>query len=314
VIPSEDEFPYTIRCVADVCESNGSSSQASICASCMALMDAGVPIKAPVSGIAMGLITSGPLDGNHPYTILTDIQGMEHHLGDMDFKVAGTPNGITALQMDIKIRGITRDVLKEALYQAKPARKQVLDVMLKAISQPRTELSDYALKMKRFNIIPDKISEVIGSQGKVINGIVKDCNNDVKIDINDDGRVIIYSVHKDMIEKAYNAIMSIAKVPQVGEVYDGKVVRIETYGAFVELYGNTDALCHISKLGWNRVEKVEDVCHIGDTLKVIITGIDDQGRIDISHREFTPKPEGYVERPEPERRPFNHNNGFHHNH
>jgi polyribonucleotide nucleotidyltransferase len=168
--------------------------------------------------------------------------------------------------------------------------------------------------MKRFNIIPDKIREVIGSQGKVINGIVKDCNNDVKIDINDDGRVIIYSVHKDMIEKAYNAIMSIAKVPQVGEVYDGKVVRIETYGAFVELYGNTDALCHISKLGWNRVEKVEDVCHIGDTLKVIITGIDDQGRIDISHREFTPKPEGYVERPEPERRPFNHNNGFHHNH
>jgi polyribonucleotide nucleotidyltransferase len=314
VIPSEDEFPYTIRCVADVCESNGSSSQASICASCMALMDAGVPIKAPVSGIAMGLITSGPLDGNHPYTILTDIQGMEDHLGDMDFKVAGTPNGITALQMDIKIRGITRDVLKEALYQAKPARKQVLDVMLKAISQPRTELSEYALKMKRFNIVPDKIREVIGSQGKVINGIVKDCNNDVKIDINDDGRVIIYSVHKDMIEKAYNAIMSIAKVPQVGEVYDGKVVRIETYGAFVELYGNTDALCHISKLGWNRVEKVEDVCHIGDTLKVIITGIDDQGRIDISHREFTPKPEGYVERPEPERRPFNHNNGFHHNH
>ncbi len=311
VIPSEDEFPYTIRCVADVCESNGSSSQASICASCMALMDAGVPIKAPVSGIAMGLITSGPLDGKHPYTILTDIQGMEDHLGDMDFKVAGTPNGITALQMDIKIRGITRDVLAEALAQSKPARKQILAVMLKAIPEPRKELSDYALKMKRFNIIPDKIREVIGSQGKVINGIVKDCNNDVKIDINDDGRVILYSVHKDMIEKAYDEIMGIAKVPAVGEVYDGKVVRVETYGAFVRLYGNTDALCHISKLGWNRVEKVEDVCKLGDTLKVIITGIDAQGRIDVSHRDLLTKPEGYVEQPERPR--FSHpNNKFHH--
>jgi len=306
VLPSEDEFPYTIRCVADVCESNGSSSQASICASCMALMDAGVPIKAPVSGIAMGLITSGPLDGNHPYTILTDIQGMEDHLGDMDFKVAGTPNGITALQMDIKIRGITKDILREALYQAKPARKQILDVMLKAIPAPREELSEYALKMKRFNIIPDKIREVIGSQGKVINGIVKDCNNDVKIDINDDGRVIIYSVHKDMIEKAYNEVMAIAKVPAVGEVYDAKVVRIESYGAFVRLYGNTDALCHVSKLGWNRVDRVEDVCHMGDTLKVIITNIDSQGRIDVSHREFLPKPEGYVERPDRPSRPFHH--------
>ena len=310
VLPSEDEFPYTIRCVADVCESNGSSSQASICASCMALMDAGVPIKAPVSGIAMGLITSGPLDGQHPYTILTDIQGMEDHLGDMDFKVAGTPNGITALQMDIKIRGITKDVLREALAQSKPARKQILEVMLSAIPQPRTELSEYALKMKRFNIMPDKIREVIGSQGKVINGIIKDCNDDVKIDINDDGRVIIYSVHNDMIEKAYNMIMAIAKVPQVGEVYDAKVVRIESYGAFVNLFGNTDALCHISKLDWKRVEKVEDVCHLGDTLKVIITGIDAQGRVDVSHREFLPKPEGYVDRPD---RPRPHGN-FHNKH
>ena len=310
VLPSEDEFPYTIRCVADVCESNGSSSQASICASCMALMDAGVPIKAPVSGIAMGLITSGPLDGQHPYTILTDIQGMEDHLGDMDFKVAGTPNGITALQMDIKIRGITKDVLREALAQSKPARKQILEVMLSAIPQPRTELSEYALKMKRFNIMPDKIREVIGSQGKVINGIIKDCSDDVKIDINDDGRVIIYSVHNDMIEKAYNMIMAIAKVPQVGEVYDAKVVRIESYGAFVNLFGNTDALCHISKLDWKRVEKVEDVCHLGDTLKVIITGIDAQGRVDVSHREFLPKPEGYVDRPD---RPRPHGN-FHNKH
>ncbi len=304
VLPSEDDFPYTIRCVADVCESNGSSSQASICASCMALMDAGVPIKAPVSGIAMGLITSGPLDGNHPYTILTDIQGMEDHLGDMDFKVAGTPNGITALQMDIKIRGITKDVLREALAQSKPARKQILDVMLAAIPAPKTELSEYALKMKRFSILPDKIREVIGSQGKVINGIIKDCDNDVKIDINDDGRVIIYSVHSASIEKAYGMIQSIARVPQVGEVYDAKVVRIESYGAFVNLFGNTDALCHVSKLDWKRVEKVEDVCRLGDTLKVIVTGIDAQGRVDVSHREFLPKPEGYVERPD---RPRPHN-------
>lgn len=307
ILPSEEEFPYTIRCVADVCESNGSSSQASICASCMALMDAGVPIKAPVSGIAMGLITSGPLDGKHPYTILTDIQGMEDHLGDMDFKVAGTPNGITALQMDIKIRGITKEILKEALAQAKPARKQILDVMLKAIPEPRKELSEYALKMKRFNIVTDKIRDVIGSQGKVINGIIADCNNDIKIDINDDGRVIIYSVHKDMIEKAYNMIMDIAKVPEVGEVYEGKVVRIEPYGCFVNLFGSTDALCHISKLAWTRVDKVEDVCHVGDKLKVIITAIDDMGRIDISHREFTPKPDNYVERPERPKHPF-HNN------
>ena len=312
VIPSEDEFPYTIRCVADVCESNGSSSQASICASCMALMDAGVPIKAPVSGIAMGLITSGPLDGKHPYTILTDIQGMEDHLGDMDFKVAGTPNGITALQMDIKIRGITFDVLREALYQAKPARKQILEVMLAAIPEPRAELSEYALKMKRFDINPEKIREVIGSQGKVINGIIAECNNEVKININDDGRVIIYSVSKDMIQKAYNMVMDIAKEAKVGEVYDAKVVRIETYGAFVNLFGSTDALCHISKLDWNRVDKVEDVVKLGDTLKVIVTGIDAQGRIDVSHRELLPKPEGYVERPERNndrsgKKPFHHN-------
>ncbi len=306
VIPSEDDFPYTIRCVADVCESNGSSSQASICASCMSLMDAGVPIKAPVSGIAMGLITSGPLDGNHPYTILTDIQGMEDHHGDMAFKDAGTPNGITALQMDIKIRGITKDVLREALAQSKPARRQILEVMLAAIPEPRQELSEYALKMKRFNIHPDKIREVIGSQGKVINGIIDECNKDVKIDINDDGRVIIYSVHNDMIEKAYNMVMNIAKVPEIGEVYDAKVVRIESYGAFVNLFGNTDALCHVSKLDWNRVEKVEDVVKLGDTLRVVITGITPEGKVDASHREFVPKPEGYVDRPDaPRKKNFN---------
>lgn len=301
VIPPIEEFPYTIRCVAEVTESNGSSSQASICASCMALMDAGVPIKAPVCGIAMGLITSGPLDGKHPYTILTDIQGMEDHLGDMDFKVAGTPKGITALQMDIKIRGITQQVLKEALYQAKPAREQIMNVILSAIKEPRKELSPYALKMKTFNINPDKVREVIGSQGKVINSIIEDCNNEIKIDLDDDGKVILYSMKYEILDKAYNIIMGIAKVPEVGEIYEGKVVRVEPYGAFVNLYGNVDALCHISKLGWEHINKVEDVCKVDDTLKVIITGIDQQGRIDISHREFIEKPENYVEKPERER-------------
>lgn len=297
VIPSLEEFPYTIRCVADVVESNGSSSQASICASCMALMSAGVPIKAPVSGIAMGLISSDPdhLDDAHPYTVLTDIQGLEDHLGDMDFKCAGTSKGITALQMDIKIKGITKEVLAQALKQAHKARAEILDVMLKAIPEPRKELSQYALKMKKFNIEVDKIREVIGSQGKVINSIIDECEGKVKIDINDDGRVIIYSVEKDMIEKAYSMIQSIVKVPEVGEIYDGKVVRIESYGAFIRLYGDTDGMCHISKLDWKKVDKVEDVVKLGDTVKVIITNIDEKGRIDLSRRDLLPKPEGYKE-------------------
>lgn len=297
VIPSLEEFPYTIRCVADVVESNGSSSQASICASCMALMSAGVPIKAPVSGIAMGLISSDPdhLDDAHPYTVLTDIQGLEDHLGDMDFKCAGTSKGITALQMDIKIKGITKEVLAQALKQAHKARGEILDVMLKAIPEPRKELSQYALKMKKFNIEVDKIREVIGSQGKVINSIIDECEGKVKIDINDDGRVIIYSVEKDMIEKAYSMIQSIVKVPEVGEIYEGKVVRIESYGAFIRLYGDTDGMCHISKLDWKKVDKVEDVIKLGDTVKVIITNIDEKGRIDLSRRDLLPKPEGYKE-------------------
>ncbi len=308
VLPSEEEFPYTIRCVADVVESNGSSSQASICASCMALMDAGVPIKAPVSGIAMGLITSGPLDGKHPYTILTDIQGMEDHLGDMDFKCAGTTKGVTALQMDIKIRGITKDVLAEALKQAHKARAEVLSVMLAAIPEPRKTLSKYALKMKKFNVPVDKIREVIGSQGKVINNIIAECNN-AKVDINDDGRVIIYSVDQAMIDKAYGMIQDIVKVPEVGEEYDGKVVRIEPFGCFVNLFGNTDGMCHISKLDWKRVDKVEDVVKLGDTLKVKVINIDEKGRVDLSHREFLPKPEGYVEEAPRPRKPYEgHNN------
>ena len=304
VLPSVDEFPYTIRLVAEVVESNGSSSQASICASCMALMDAGVPIKAPVSGIAMGLITSGPIDGEHPYTILTDIQGMEDHLGDMDFKVAGTSKGVTALQMDIKIKGITEEVLREALTRAHKARAEILDVMLKAIPEPRHTLSDYALKMKTFNIPVDKIREVIGSQGKVINNIIEECDQ-CKIDINDDGRVIVYHTNQDMIDKACGMIESIAKVARVGEIYDGKVVRIESYGCFVNLFGNTDGMCHISRLAWNRVEKTEDVVKLGQTLKVIVTKVDENGRVDLSHREFEEKPADYVEpAPRPAKKNF----------
>jgi polyribonucleotide nucleotidyltransferase len=317
VIPSEEDFPYTIRCVADVVESNGSSSQASICASCMALMDAGVPLKAPVSGIAMGLITSGPLDGKHPYTILTDIQGMEDHLGDMDFKCAGTSKGVTALQMDIKIKGITREVLAQALEQAHGARAKILDVMLKAIPGPRATLSKYALKMKKLAVPVDKIREVIGSQGKVINGIIAECGN-CKIDINDDGRVIIYSVDQAMIDKAYGMIMDIIRVPEVGEEYDGKVVRIEPFGCFVNLFGSTDGMCHISKLDWKHVDKVEDVVKLGDTLKVKVINIDEKGRVDLSHREFLPKPEGYIEEAPRPRKPYmghnddhGHSNGNH---
>lgn len=294
VIPSEDEFPYTIRLVAEVVESNGSSSQASICASCMALMDAGVPIKAPVSGIAMGLITSGPLDGNHPYTILTDIQGMEDHLGDMDFKVAGTAKGITALQMDIKIKGITEDVLREAITAAHKARAEILDVITAAIPAPREDLSDYALKMETFYIPTDKIREVIGSQGKVINGIIEECDN-CKIDINDDGRVIVYHTDRKIIDKAVGIIKNIVRVAKVGEIYDGTVVRVEAYGCFVRLFGDTDGMCHVSRLAWNRIEKTEDVIKVGDTLKVIVTKIDENGRVDLSHREFEEKPEDYVE-------------------
>ncbi len=309
VIPSEDEFPYTIRLVAEVVESNGSSSQASICASCMALMAAGVPIKAPVSGIAMGLITSGPIDGKHPYTVLTDIQGMEDHLGDMDFKCAGTTKGITALQMDIKIKGITKEVLAQALAQAHGARAKILDVMLAAIPAPRQDLSKYALKMHTMQIPVDKIREVIGSQGKVINDIIERCDN-CKIDINDDGRVIVYHVNRDMINKAVGMIDDIVRVAKVGEVFDGTVVRIEPFGCFVNLFGDNDGMCHISKLDWKRVEKVEDVCHIGDKLKVIVTNIDEKGRIDLSHRDFIEKPEGYVEQPQAPRKPFSkpHNN------
>ena len=285
VLPSEEEFPYTIRCVAEVCESNGSSSQASICASCMALMAAGVPIKRMVSGIAMGSITSGPLNGNHPYTILTDIQGLEDHFGDMDFKVAGTEVGVTALQMDIKIKGVTREILHDALMQAHSARAQIREVMSKAIAEPRKELSKYAPKFETFYIDKDKIKDVIGSGGKVINDIIEKCN-DVKIDIEDDGKVTIYHTDKESIEKAKSIIESIVREVEVGEEFEGEVTRVEEYGAFVKLFGDKEGLCHVSKLAWGYVKDAHDVAKVGDTLKVKVIDIDDHGKIKLSHREF----------------------------
>lgn len=289
VIPSEEEFPYTIRCVSEVVESNGSSSQASICASTMSLMAAGVPIKAPVAGIAMGLITSGPLDGNHPYTILTDIQGMEDHYGDMDFKVAGTDQGITALQMDIKIKGVTKEILQEALAQAHKARAEIMKVIKGAISAPRPDVGKYAPKLAQIRIPVDRIKDVIGSQGKVINDIIAKCD-DVKIDIEDDGRVVIYHMDRKAIDKAVAMVEEIVREAKVGEVYEGKVVRIESFGCFVNLFGNVDGMCHVSQLAWERVNHPKDVVKIGQTLKVRVTEIDEKGRVNLSHKEFCPKP------------------------
>ena len=290
VIPSEEEFPYTIRCVAEVVESNGSSSQASICASCMALMAAGVPIKAMVSGIAMGLITSGPLDGKHPYTILTDIQGLEDHFGDMDFKVAGTENGITALQMDIKIKGVTREILKEALAQANKARAQIREVMKGAISEPRKELSKYAPKFESFYIDKDKIKDVIGGGGKVINEIIEKCNQ-VKIDIEDDGKVTIYHTDKDSILKAKDIIEGITREVEVGEIFDGVITRVEEYGVFVSLFGDKEGLCHVSKLSNEYLNSAKDFARVGEKLKVKVIDVDNAGKIKLSHKEFAPKAE-----------------------
>ena len=297
VIPSKEEFPYAIRCVADVMESNGSSSQASICASCLSLMAAGVPIKAVVSGIAMGLISSGPLDGKHPYTILTDIQGLEDHFGDMDFKCAGTENGLTALQMDIKIHGVTREVLSEALAQAHKARAEIRKVMTDCIAEPRKEVSKYAPKMLTFKIDPDKIREVIGTGGKVINDIIAQCDQ-IQIDVEDDGTITLYHHNQEMIDKAKAIIDGIVREAKVGEIFEGTVNRVEDYGCFVNLFGDTDGLCHVSRLAWNYVDNANDVIKVGDKLKVVVIGIDEKGKVKLSHREFMEKPEGYVERPE----------------
>ena len=289
VIPSAEEFPYTIRTVAEVVESNGSSSQASICASCMSLMAAGVPIKAMVSGIAMGLISSGPLDGKHPYTILTDIQGLEDHFGDMDFKVAGTENGITALQMDIKIKGVTKDVLREALAQAHEARAKIREVMKTAISEPRPDVGKYAPKMDTFFIDVDKIRDVIGTGGKIINEIIAQCDN-VKIDIEDNGQVTLYHMDREVINKAKGIILDIVREAKVGEDFEGEVTRVEDYGAFVKLFGNVEGLCHVSRLGWGYVSKASDVVKVGDKLKVRVIEIDDHGKVKVSAKEFMEKP------------------------
>ena len=294
VLPSVEEFPYTIRTVADVMESNGSSSQASICAGTMSLMAAGVPIKAPVAGIAMGLIMD---DDSGKYTVLTDIQGMEDHFGDMDFKVAGTTNGITALQMDIKVTGITKNIFEEALAQAHKARLEILDNMLACISEPRKQLSPYAPKIAMMNIDPDKIKDVIGPGGKMINEIIAQCDN-VKIDIDDDGKVVIYHNDYDTIEKAKQMISDIVRVAKVGDVYAAKVVRLEKFGAFVNLFGNTDGLLHISKISHHRVEKVEDVLKLGDIIDVKVTEIDNKGRINVSAKALLPKPKTEEEKAE----------------
>lgn len=288
VIPSEDEFPYTIRVVSEILESNGSSSQASICAGCMSLMAAGVPIKAPVAGIAMGLITS-----DDDYTILTDIAGMEDHLGDMDFKVAGTANGITALQMDIKIKGVTKEILKEALEQAKKARLEILDVIKKQIPEPRKEVSKYAPKTKVFYINPSKIRDVIGKGGEMITKIICDASNvtdvnninAVKVDLEDDGRVIVYHSDQDIIDKTVKMIEDVAREVEVGKVYEAKVVAVHDFGCFVEVWPGCEGLVHVSQLDTKHIDKVEDVVKVGDTILVKAIGKDKKGKENFSRKE-----------------------------
>ena len=278
VIPSEEEFPYTIRVVSEILESNGSSSQASICSGTMALMAAGVPIKAPVAGIAMGLITKGEY-----YTILTDIQGMEDHYGDMDFKVAGTRNGITALQMDIKIEGINEDILREALAQAKVGRMTILGHMLNTIPTYRDELSKYAPKVEMFRINPDKIRDVIGAGGKNITELIKECN-DVKIDIEQDGRVFVMHSEREWINLAKEKIMNICREAEVGAIYTGKVVKVVDFGAFVELWPGCEGMVHVSELDEKRVKEVKDVCQEGDEIIVKVLAIDEKGKIKLSRK------------------------------
>ncbi len=294
VIPSEEEFPYTIRVVSEVLESNGSSSQATICSGCLSLMAAGVPIKAPVAGIAMGLIQNGS-----KYTILTDIQGLEDHMGDMDFKVAGTRKGITALQMDIKIKGVTKNILKEALAQAKKARMQILDVMEKAIKEPRKELSPYAPKIETFSINPEKIKDVIGRGGEMITKIILEASNvksvndkdAVKVDLEDDGRVIIYHNNADVIAKTRAMIEEVIREVEVGKIYTGKVVKVEDFGCFVELWPNCEGLVHVSQLDHKHIDKPSDLVSVGDEIMVKALGYDNRGRLNLSRKECLPKPE-----------------------
>ena len=297
VIPSEEEFPYTIRVVSEILESNGSSSQATICAGCLSLMAAGVPIKSPVAGIAMGLIES---EDKKKHTILTDIQGLEDHMGDMDFKVAGTRKGICALQMDIKIKGVTEKILKEALAQAKKARMEILDTMEACISEPRKSLSKYAPKIDTFKINPDKIKDVIGRGGEMITKIILEASNvntvndkdAVKVDIEDDGRVIIYHTDASIIAKTRKMIEEVVREVLVNAIYTGKVVKVEDFGCFVELWPGCEGLVHVSELDYKRVEKPKDIVSVGDKIMVKAIGYDNRGRLNLSRKQALPKPEG----------------------
>ena len=293
VLPSVEEFPYTIRTVAEVLESNGSSSQASICAGTMSLMAAGVPIKAMVAGVAMGLITVG-----NTYSILTDIQGMEDHYGDMDFKVAGTRKGITALQMDIKVSGISQEILKEALAQAHKGRMEILDNMEAPISAPRDHVSKYAPKFAIMHIPTDKIRDVIGTGGKTINQIIEDCNQ-VKINVEEDGTIAIYHMDQEMIDKAKGIIEDITREAKVGDVYDATVSEVRDSFAFVNLFGQTDALLHVSEIAWERTEDIHKALHTGDKIRVQVISVDDAGKVKVSAKACQPKPEGYVEPKKP---------------
>ncbi|MBD3297836.1 MAG: polyribonucleotide nucleotidyltransferase [candidate division Zixibacteria bacterium] len=290
VIPNEDIFPYTVRVVSDVLESNGSSSMATVCAGSLALMDAGVPLKSPVAGIAMGLIKQ-----DDQYVVLTDILGVEDHLGDMDFKVAGTSNGITAFQMDLKIQGLPFDILREALQKAKTARLHVLDKMAETLAIPRTELSPYAPRIIIFKIKPERIGDVIGPGGKNIRAITEQTG--AKVDIDDDGTVIVASVNQEGGETARQMVLRSVEEPEVDKVYEGKVRRITDFGAFIEILPGTDGLLHISEMDYARTEKVEDVCKLGDTLEVKVIEIDPAGKVRLSRKALLPRPEGYVDPP-----------------
>ena len=296
VMPDEKEFPYTVRVVSEILESNGSSSQATICAGCLSLMAAGVPIKAPVAGIAMGLITS---EDGKKYTILTDIQGLEDHMGDMDFKVAGTRKGITALQMDIKIKGVTEKILKEALKQAQEARMEILDLMESVIPEPRQELSKYAPKIEILQINPDKIKDVIGKGGEMITKIILEASNvtavndinAVKVDLQDDGTVLIYHTDKEIIAKTKEMIENVAREVEEGKVYTGKIVKVEDFGCFIELWPGCEGMCHVSQLAWERVEKASDMFKVGDEIIVKAEGYDNRNRLNLSRKAALPKPE-----------------------
>lgn len=297
VMPSEEEFPYTVRVVSEILESNGSSSQATICAGCLSLMAAGVPIKAPVAGIAMGLITSNT---SKKYTILTDIQGLEDHMGDMDFKVAGTKKGITALQMDIKIKGVTKEILKEALSQAKKARMEILDFMSTIIEKPRLELSPYAPKVEMFYIKPEKIKDVIGRGGDMITKIILEASNvkavtdkdAVKVDLDDDGKVTIYHNDMNVIAKTREMIESVVREVEEGAIYTGKIVKVEDFGCFIELWPGCEGLCHVSQLDSKRVEKPSDLFKVGDEIRVKALGFDNRGRLNLSRKDTLPIPAG----------------------